>query len=721
MSSREEIAADDHALLDALFARAPVGLSLLDEELRYVRVNPAQAEQAGVPVAEHIGRFILDVVGHHWHPLDLTLRTVIDTGEPVIGAEFTGETPGRPGEPRTWAASFFPAGRGVVIVTIEITAERAAADRATVLHRAERATSALLDAVFAAAPLGLAIYDTEGRWQRVNPALAELAGLPADALLGRRPGEVLGPIGEQIDAAVREVARGGADVIERELAGAHAGHGGTHQHRLATYFSIREPDGPVTAVGAVVRDVTRERLDDEERARLLRESLTTRAQAEAEGVRAEVARAGAELTLRRVAFLAGATERLVRTLDYEETLRELTRIAVPELADWCSIWLLEPGGGLAPAALAHTDPRLETLGWELARRWPARPDAIAGPGRVVRTGETELIAEVPPELIAAAAHDEEHRRLLETLAPRSSLTVPLRPSGRTLGAMVLVDADTGRTFGPDDVTLAEALAARGALALDNARLYTERSRIADVLQRSLLPAALPRIPGVETAVRYRAAGEQNEVGGDFYDVYETAGEPDTWTAVVGDVAGKGAGAAALTSLSRHTLRAAALRGEGPIGQLELLNDALLARAGEEHGFVTVALARLRPDAEGTQVTLATGGHLPPVLVRADGTVELVEVLGALVGALAEPRFGTCELRLGPGDRLMLYTDGVVELRGAGGLAEPGEAALLAIAAEHARAPSDELARAVERHAVGRQGGEPRDDIAVLVLGAAPGA
>ena len=717
MSSREETAADQFALLDALFASAPIGLSLLDADLRYVRVNPTQAAHAGISVEDHIGRFILDVIGHHWHPLDETLRAVIETGEPVIGAEYTGTTTARPDEPRTWAVSFFPAGRGVAIVAIDITGERAATERVVASQRAERTASALLDAVFAAAPVGLALYDADGRYQRVNPALERLAGLPAARLLGRRPSEVLGPIGLEIEKAVRAVRHGEQEVAERDIAGPHPGHGGKHRHRRGTYFPVRGPEGAVVSVGAVVRDITGERADEEERARLLRESLTTRAQAEAEGVRAEVARSEAETALHRVEFLARATERLVRTLDYEETLRELSRIAVPELADWCFIPVIEPGGALAPVAVAHTDPRLEAVGWDLVRRHAARGDAAAGTGRVARTHETELIADVTPEMLAATAVDDEHRRLLETLGLRSSVTVPLRPYGRTIGVMALVAAESGRRFGPDDATLAEALAARGALALDNARLYTERSKIAHVLQRSLLPAALPRVPGVELVVRYRAAGDQNEVGGDFYDVYPTAG--GTWTAVVGDVAGKGAEAAALTSLSRHTLRAAALRGDDPVGQLELLNEALITREGDAQGFVTVALARLRPAAEGTDVTLATGGHLPPIVVRADGGVQRLDVRGALVGALPAPAFGTREVHLAPGDRLVLYTDGVVELRGHDGRVGPesGEQALLGVVAAHADAAADELALAVERHAVDRQGGEPRDDIAVLVLGA----
>jgi PAS domain S-box-containing protein len=714
--SRPDVATEELALLDSLFANAPVGLAFWDRDLRYRRINDALAASNGVPADEHLGRTTEDVLGPDWSFVTDSLHQVLETGEPITGIEQSGTTPAEPGRLRTWRVAYYPVtDAGVACVVVEVTAERTADATAQRAVRAEQAASALLDAVFAAAPVGLSVFDVEGRYQKVNAALAELAGTRGDALIGRRPGEVLGALGAQIDDAVQEVLRTGVPTVEREFAAAHPGFGGTLRHRSATYYPVLGPDGVVAGVGGVVRDVGRDRQEEEARAELLREALTTRAQAEAQEVRAEVARDQAETALQRVTFLAGATERLARTLDYEETLREVAQIAVPELADWCIVTMLEPGRRLVPVVVAHHDPRLAQAGTDLLQRFPSDLDAKGGVGAVVRTGVTEHVPEVTEELLATSTRDAEHLRSLAAFGLRSAITVPLRPYGRTIGALTFISADSGRRFGTDDVTLAEALAARAALAVDNARLYTERSKIAHVLQRSLLPASLPRVPGLDVAVRYRAAGEQNEVGGDFYDLFSVGG--DGWMAVVGDVAGKGAEAAALTSLSRHTLRAAALRGDGPVEQLTLLNDALLAPEGDAAGFVTVALAHLQPDAAGAAVTLITGGHPPPIIVRTGGTVERLELRGSLVGALPDPRFAVHDLRLDPGDRMLLYTDGVIELRGQD--PQEGERTLLELVTANAHAGPDELALLVERHAVERQQGEPRDDIAVLALRANP--
>src|SRR3712207_661126 len=147
--------------------------------------------------------------------------------------------------------------------------------------------------------------------------------------------------------------------------------------------------------------------------------------------------------------------------------------------------------------------------------------------------------------------------MLRRLELCSSLVVPMRTHGRILGALSLGYAESGRHYTEDDVALARALAARAALHIQNSRLYTELSHIAGTLQRSLLPRRLPEIPGVEVSTRYLAVGEYNEVGGDFFDLFPT--EPGVWTALIGDVSGKGAEAAAITALARHTLRAAAMR------------------------------------------------------------------------------------------------------------------------------------------------------------------
>src|SRR5207248_11443603 len=151
----------------------------------------------------------------------------------------------------------------------------------------------------------------------------------------------------------------------------------------------------------------------------------------------------------------------------------------------------------------------------------------------------------------------------------SLMIVPLAARGRTLGALTLVAAESGRHYGPADLAVAEDLARRAAQAVDNARLFTQQRHIARTLQESLLPPKLPEIPGVEVAARYEAAGLGTEVGGDFYDLFETDGE---WGVVMGDVCGKGPEAAAVTGLARYTIRAAAMRERSPSRILGILND-----------------------------------------------------------------------------------------------------------------------------------------------------
>jgi serine phosphatase RsbU (regulator of sigma subunit) len=289
--------------------------------------------------------------------------------------------------------------------------------------------------------------------------------------------------------------------------------------------------------------------------------------------------------------------------------------------------------------------------------------------------------------------------------------VPLRARGRTLGAMTFVIAESGRRLSEDDVALVEELAGRAGLAVDNARLYTERSRIAHTLQAELLPLRLPAIPGASVAVRYRAAGELNEVGGDFYDVFER--RDGDWALVIGDVSGKGAEAAAVTALARHTVRTAALQPATPTELLETLNAALLAqRAGTE--FCTVCVARLAPRPEGGAVlTLALGGHPPALVLRADGHVQLHGEPGTLIGVFADPALREVKVELGPGDVLLLFTDGVTEAGQPDN--EIGEEGLARLLAELAGRTPEEIVAAVEHAAVAAQEGHPRDDIALVAL------
>jgi serine phosphatase RsbU (regulator of sigma subunit) len=292
------------------------------------------------------------------------------------------------------------------------------------------------------------------------------------------------------------------------------------------------------------------------------------------------------------------------------------------------------------------------------------------------------------------------------------MVVPLAARGRTLGAMTLATDGSGRTFDADDLALAEELARRCALAVDNARLYGERSHVARTLQGSLVPAQIPRVPGFEVAARFHAAGEDVQVGGDFFDVFET--DDGEWAAVIGDVSGKGADAAAVTALARYTVRAVAVRGRRPSTVLRELNDAVL-RHDLEDRFCTAAFARLRGGADRCRVQLSSGGHPLPLLVTPGGEVRVVGRPGTALGIAPDPRLHDREVELHPGDKLVFVTDGVIEARVAGRrmLGVDGLNRLLA-----GCGPLDAVATGerIEQAIVGEA--EPRDDIAVLVLRAA---
>jgi PAS domain S-box-containing protein len=719
---------DAFALLDALFADAPVGLAFWDRELRYRRVNHALAAMNGRSVAEHLGRTPEEVLGELGVRLRGLLTEILTTGQPVLDQAVSGQTDAEPGVERHWRASYYPVpgreGRalGIGTVVVEVTAEHRADRRARRARRDADEATAILDALVDSAPVGIGFLDRDLRYQRLNQALAALNGQPPEAHLGRTPAEVLGAAGETVAALLRQVTVTRRPALDVELTAPLPGRGEAEHHLQASYFPIPGPRGDLLGVGGMVRDVTAERRAEAERADLLARALGARAQAEAAQVRAEAARCEAERAQRaveaahrRTRFLADAGALLGTSLDYETTLRQVARAAVPEIADWCVIHMVQRDGELRRLAAVHADPERQRLAEEMVRRWPPRSEAEHGPARVVRTGQRELIPEIPDALVERAARDPEHLRRLRELGLRSSLVVPLRTGGRTLGALSLVVAESPRRFGPDDVALAEALAALAARAAENARLYAERSHIARTLQRSLLPPHLPTVPGLDLAARYRAAGD-HEVGGDFYDVFPC--EEGVWTAVIGDVSGKGADAAALTSLSRHALRTAALREPEPVANLRLLNEALL-HSDPRGRFLTAIYARLLPSDDGALVRLASGGHPPPLLLRAGGGLERVPLAGTLIGAFPDPTFAERSLRLRPGDVMVLHTDGVTELRGVD--PEVGERRLADTLVRLRGASAGEVAEAVVASAVGFQGGEPRDDIAVLVLRAAAGA
>jgi PAS domain S-box-containing protein len=409
-------------------------------------------------------------------------------------------------------------------------------------------------------------------------------------------------------------------------------------------------------------------------------------------------------------FLAESSSVLGSSLDPDELMRQVAALTVPDVADWCGVDLRGANGDIDRVAVAHADPEMLTRVRELRRRYPLDPDAPTGVPNVLRTGAAELYGEIPDALLQEAAVGQEHNRLLSELQLRSAMIVPMIARGRTIGALSLATGPSGRRFDERDLELAAELARRCATAIDHARLYRERAYIARTLQQSLLPIELPDIPGVEAAARFRPTGEGSEVGGDFYDVFETGRQG--WTVVMGDVCGKGPDAAAVTALARYTLRAAAMSQRAPSRCLGMLNEALL-RQRDDRRFCTVAYAYLELVDGGAEVGFSSGGHPLPLLLRTDGTVEPIGAPGTLLGVVPDPQLDDRAVSLGPGDALVFYTDGVVEGRIGEELLD--EAGLTALVASCAGQGADAIAARVEEAALRSQGGHPRDDIAVLVL------
>jgi PAS domain S-box-containing protein len=625
-----------------------------------------------------------------------TASQVAATGTPVEGFHFDFRTPRGMLSLVASADLLPPIGDMVpaVIVSFEDVTE---------LRRTQRTTAdaiALLNTLFESAPIGLAYLDLELRYVRVNDALAAINGVPAADHVGRTVPEVVPNVDPAVMTALRRVLETGEPMANIEVDAEMPARPGVKGTWLEGFYPVRGHDGEILGMGAVVLDITGRKAAEAERERALAAEREARAAAEAAAARAR--------------FLAEASVLLDRSLDYDETLASVARLAVPDVADWCSVALLEHGE-LRNVTVEHVDPAKVEFGERLMREFAYPEDAPNGPPAVVRTGRSELLPEVTDDMLVANARDADHLTMLRGLGMRSMMVVPMISRSRMLGTLTFVSSASERRFGREDILLAEDLARRAAVAIDNARLYSERARIARTLQESLLPPQLPTIPGLEVAARYLAAGEGIDVGGDFYDLFDLGG--GGWSVVVGDVCGKGPEAASLTALARYTLRATAGQSPSPSQSLKLLNDAVLRQRGDGR-FITVAYARIGPDAgNGMRVTLSSGGHPEPILVRADGNAEPIGTPGTLLGVVPDPVLEDCSVDLHRGDALFLYTDGVTEAHAPNHILEPADIARLLEGC--AGGDAVELIQCVE-DAVNSMGSGPQhDDVAMLALRVPP--
>lgn len=411
----------------------------------------------------------------------------------------------------------------------------------------------------------------------------------------------------------------------------------------------------------------------------------------------------------RAHVLAQAADVLARGLAPEETTQRFVEALVPDLADWGAVDLPGPVAAVL-AAVAHEDPDKLALARELRERHPVSlVDDAPGLAAVLRGGPTYVHPEiVTDEELLAAAVDERHLDMLRGIGFGHIAILPMRAGGETVGALTLVRAPTRPPFSEMEIQLAEELARRAATSVLNGRLTQARAEIAETLQRSLLPRALPQVAGLRFASHYAAAGVASDVGGDFYDAIPVG---DGLLLVIGDVTGKGASAAALTALARAVIESVATYTGSATAALAHLNALLLRRA--ELSLVSVACVHVRPDDGILRAEVLCAGHPPPLLLRS-GEVRTIGLPGALPGAFADAGWPPIGIDLEDGDVIVLHTDGVTDMVGAGG-ERLGEDRLHLALVGSSEGDADGAVARVRQTLTDFGEGEQRDDTAVVAV------
>ncbi|NUU23721.1 MAG: SpoIIE family protein phosphatase [Streptomycetaceae bacterium] len=513
-----------------------------------------------------------------------------------------------------------------------------AADQTT-LRRVET-DLALSERLVSQSPIGLALLDTGLRYLLVNPALERINGVPAADHIGRRPHEILPFLDtETIESALRQVMVTGTPLIDQYTVGRTLADPEHDRAWSVSYYQLEGHGGQVIGVACSVVDVTE------------RHQAAT----------------AADRARRRLALIADASARVGTTLEVQQTAQELVDVSVPDLADVAAVDVLD--AVLAFRRTGHTREGTELFRpLAVASAYPTEAAAAADTvGELAAYGADRLITQCvhsgQPVLVAHTGHDDLlHIARDPAVAARiaragvhSYLAVPLIAHNEVLGAFDLLRARNPLPFADDDVILAAELAARAAVAIDNARWHQSVRNAAETLQRSLLPGHPPQLTGLEVASAYQPAEASRQIGGDWYDVIPLTG--DKTALVVGDVMGNGIDAAATMGRLRTATCAFA--------DLDLVPDEVLRHldkitSGLEHYIATCAYAVYDPHRQRCQI--ANAGHLPPVLIPSGRPPELLDLpTGAPLGVGGVP-FRTTAFALHPGDRLILYTDGLVETR-----------------------------------------------------------
>jgi PAS domain S-box-containing protein len=624
-----EGASQRHGLLDVLSVAAVV----LDAGGRIVFWSPQAESLFGYSAKEALGRYAARLlVDEEHHSLVVKLfAEVMETGR-----GWAGSFPVRHKDGSTRLVEF----RNMRLLDElgGIYALGIAADHAT-LQQVETDLS-LAQRLVSQSPIGLALFDTGLRYVTVNPVMERIIGLPAEEIIGRHPRDVLPDMDSAaIEAALRQVLDSGVPSLDVYATGRTRGDP-DHEHTWSvSRYRLEDPGGRVLGVASSLVDVTE------------------RHSAEAAAGRAR----------KRLALIADASARFGTTLEVDRIAQELARAAVGDLADMAAVDVLDSVVGAHRHTAGADAPALfRTLGLaaagptEASRGADAPGEPVAhGPDRLVtrcvRTRRPVLVPQVKEDDLVRIARDAGTAALLDRVDVHSCLVVPLIARDEVLGVLDLRRTRNPLPFDEDDTVLAGELAARAAVAIDNARLFQGVRNTAVTLQRSLLPEHPPHMVGLEAASRYQPAQAAGEVGGDWYDVMPLA--DDSTVLVVGDVMGSGIDAAAtMGRLRTATCTLAGLE----FDPAQVLQHLDRITHGLEHYIATCVYAVYDP--HSGECHIANAGHLPPVLVRAGGRPELLDLpTGAPLGVGGVP-FHSSTIDLAPGDLLVLYTDGLVETR-----------------------------------------------------------
>lgn len=412
---------------------------------------------------------------------------------------------------------------------------------------------------------------------------------------------------------------------------------------------------------------------------------------------AEDARDAAQTANDQLALVASITRAVIATFDPDEAVRRLARLAVPALADWCVADLVE-GQAVRRVTVVHRDLDLADRGGPLGRLEEGTGSltaVLAGSGR-------QRLSQVDQHEDRLGSRQDD---LFRELGLVDAVVLPLRIKDRVLGALTCVRVK--EPFSEEDLLLADEIADRLSLAVDNGRLYQQQRDAALSLQASLL-TELPAVPGLELAGLYRPAAEGLDVGGDWYDAFGTAG--GATMIAIGDVVGHDLQAAGRMGQLRAMLRALTYNAE--VAPSALLSRLDLTAAGlNVDALATAVLGSVAPAPGGCTWTWSNAGHLPPLLLRADGEATMLEsAAGLMLGVDGGTPRSDDTVLLAPGDTVVLYTDGLVETRTASLTAGIGRLRRRA-AGRASLAPGELIASLLDDLVTG----DPADDIALLAV------